>query len=81
VRIKVLVVEEKDGPFLEQEVELGEPGPRQALVRIVTTGVCHTDAITRGGDLPMPFRPCSGTRVPGWWRRSVRVTQVGPATG
>nr|PZN82300.1 MAG: alcohol dehydrogenase [Acidobacteriota bacterium] len=55
MRIRALVVEEKDAPFTEQEIDLGEPGRGEALVRIVASGVCHTDAITRAGDMPMPF--------------------------
>jgi len=57
MRIRALVVEEKDAPFKLQEIELAEPGRGEVLARIVASGVCHTDAITRAGDLPMPF-PC-----------------------
>jgi aryl-alcohol dehydrogenase len=57
MKIKALVVEAKDAPFELQEIELGEPEAGEALVRIVAAGVCHTDAITRAGDMPMPF-PC-----------------------
>lgn len=55
MRIRALVVEQKDAPFTEQEIELGEPGRGEVLIRIVASGVCHTDAITRAGDMPMPF--------------------------
>jgi aryl-alcohol dehydrogenase len=55
MRVTAAVVEELDGPFTIQELELDEPGPGEALVRIVASGLCHTDAITRHGDLPMPF--------------------------
>ena len=55
MKIRALVVEEKDAPFVEQEIELSEPGRGEVLVRIVAAGVCHTDAITRAGDMPMPF--------------------------
>jgi len=55
MKIQALVVEKKDAPFVEQELELEEPGRGEALVRIVASGVCHTDAITRQGDMPMPF--------------------------
>ncbi len=57
MKIRALVVEAKDAPFEVQEIELAEPGRGEALVRIVAAGVCHTDAITRAGDMPMPF-PC-----------------------
>jgi aryl-alcohol dehydrogenase len=55
MKINALVVEAKDGPFEEQEIELEGPGHGEVLVRIVACGVCHTDAITRAGDMPMPF--------------------------
>jgi len=35
-------------------VEVDEPGPGEALVRIVASGVCHTDALARDGDMPFP---------------------------
>lgn len=72
MRIKALVVEAKGAPFEVQELELDEPGRGEALVRIVAAGVCHTDEITRHGDLPMPF-PC----VLGHEGAGV-VEQVGP---
>ncbi|MDH2416309.1 NAD(P)-dependent alcohol dehydrogenase [Nocardioides sp. CER19] len=55
MRVTAAVVEELDAPFTLAELELDEPGPGEALVRVVATGICHTDEITRHGDLPMPF--------------------------
>lgn len=55
MKIRALVVEEKDAQFEEQEIELGEPARGEVRVRIVASGVCHTDSITRAGDMPMPF--------------------------
>jgi aryl-alcohol dehydrogenase len=55
VKVTAAVVDRLDGPFTIAELELDEPGPGEALVRIVATGICHTDEITRHGDLPMPF--------------------------
>lgn len=57
MKIRALVVDAKDAPFRIHEVELAEPGRGEVLVRIVASGICHTDAITRAGDMPMPF-PC-----------------------
>ena len=56
---RALVVEAKDAPFKVQEIELGEPGRGEVLGRIAAPGVCHTDAITRAGDIAMgmPSRP------------------------
>lgn len=55
MKIKALVVEEKHGPFVLQQLDLEEPARGEALVRVTASGVCHTDEITRHGDMPMPF--------------------------
>ncbi|MEU4163110.1 NAD(P)-dependent alcohol dehydrogenase [Actinoplanes sp. NPDC026670] len=55
MKVTAAVVDALDGPFRVTELDLDEPGPGEALVRIVAAGICHTDAITRHGDLPMPF--------------------------
>lgn len=72
MKIKALVVERKDAPFVLHELDLGEPGRGEALVRITACGVCHTDAITRAGDMPMPFPAVLGHEGAGV------VEQVGP---
>ena len=77
MKISALVVEAKDGPFEEQEIELEEPGRGEVLVRIVACGVCHTDAITRAGDMPMPFPAVLGHEGAGIVERvGVGVSQV-----
>ncbi len=79
MKIEALVVEEKDGPFELQEVDLGEPAAGEALVRIVAVGVCHTDAITRAGDMPMPFPSVLGHEGAGIVERVGQgVTEVSP---
>jgi aryl-alcohol dehydrogenase len=55
MKVQALVVAKKDAPFELQELDLADPGRDEVLVRIVASGVCHTDAITRAGDMPMPF--------------------------
>ena len=55
MRITAAVVDQLDGPFRVEEVELDEPGPGEVLVEIVATGICHTDGLARHGDLPFPF--------------------------
>jgi aryl-alcohol dehydrogenase len=57
MKARALVVDAKDAPFRMEEIELEEPGRGEVLIRIAASGVCHTDAITRAGDMPMPF-PC-----------------------
>jgi Zn-dependent alcohol dehydrogenase len=55
MRITAAVVEEQDGPFVLQPLELDEPGPGEVLVELVATGICHTDGLARHGDLPFPL--------------------------
>lgn len=79
MNIQAVVVEEKDAPFVEQEIQLGEPASGEVLVRIVASGVCHTDAITRAGDLPMPFPAVLGHEGAGIVEQvGEGVTQVEP---
>ena len=54
MRIAAAVVPELHADFQVEDVELDNPRPGEALVRIVACGVCHTDDITRHGDLPFP---------------------------
>lgn len=55
MKIDAYVVNEKDAPFVREELELDAPGPGEVLVRVVGTGVCHTDLNTQKGDMPQPF--------------------------
>ena len=50
-----MVVEEKERPFAAREIELEEPRADEALVRVVATGVCHTDMIVRDQWYPVPL--------------------------
>ncbi len=53
--ITAAVVDERDGPFVIQKLLLDDPGPGEVLVRLVATGICHTDGLARHGDLPFPL--------------------------
>lgn len=55
-------VVEEFGPTLDiKDIDLPEPGPNQALVKLRTSGVCHTDLHAAEGDWPvkpqLPFVP------------------------
>lgn len=43
MKIKAAVVREAKGPFIIDELELEEPRADEVLVRIVSSGLCHTD--------------------------------------
>jgi aryl-alcohol dehydrogenase len=57
MKIKAAVVREAGGPFVIDDFELEEPRSNEVLVRIESTGLCHTDLVARMGYLPMPH-PC-----------------------
>lgn len=50
-----MVVEEKERPFASRDLELEEPRDDEVLVRVVATGVCHTDLIVRDQWYPVPL--------------------------
>ncbi|MGV1033677.1 MAG: NAD(P)-dependent alcohol dehydrogenase [Microbacteriaceae bacterium] len=53
--IRAAVFSERGSDGQLTEVLLDEPGPGEVLVKVVASGVCHTDSITRDGDLPQPL--------------------------
>jgi S-(hydroxymethyl)glutathione dehydrogenase/alcohol dehydrogenase len=57
MKIRAAVLEEFAKPLVVQEVELAEPGPGEALVRLVACGVCHTDMYTASGVDPSGYAP------------------------
>lgn len=50
MQIKAAVLRAADAPYRIENVELADPGPGEALVRIVGAGVCHTDLLPRVPD-------------------------------
>jgi propanol-preferring alcohol dehydrogenase len=59
--MKAAVVRSFGKPLTIEEVPVPEPGPGQALIKIVASGVCHTDLHAAQGDWPvkpkLPFIP------------------------
>jgi aryl-alcohol dehydrogenase len=49
------VVHSAGAPFSLEEVELDEPRANEVLVRMVATGLCHTDLSVRAGYIPFPL--------------------------
>lgn len=54
MRARAAVFEKLFTPLSVGEVEIDEPRPGEVLVRVVASGVCHTDALARDGDMPFP---------------------------
>ncbi|RPF38731.1 NAD(P)-dependent alcohol dehydrogenase [Streptomyces sp. TLI_185] len=70
---RAAVVESGGAPFTLADVELDEPGPHEAIVRMVATGLCHTDLGVASGGLPFPLPGVLGHEGAGV------VEAVGPA--
>ena len=58
MRIRAAVLEEFGQPLVVQDVDLAEPKAGEALVRLVSCGVCHTDLFTASGADPSGYSPC-----------------------
>jgi aryl-alcohol dehydrogenase len=62
MKSKALVIYEKNGPFVLDEIELEAPRAGEVLVRIAAAGLCHTDLLAREkgeetafNDIPLPM--------------------------
>jgi aryl-alcohol dehydrogenase len=55
MQITAAVVREKSGPFSIETLELEEPRANEVAVRIVASGMCHTDLHGREGYYGTPF--------------------------
>jgi aryl-alcohol dehydrogenase len=57
LEIRAAVVRQKGGPFTLETLALEEPRRDEVLVRIVATGMCHTDMVARDQlyDVPLPI--------------------------
>ena len=49
------VVHEQGAPFTLETVELDDPRAHEVVVRMVATGLCHTDLSARAGKVPFPL--------------------------
>lgn len=55
MRATAAVVHDKGGPFLIESVDIQQPERDELLVKVVATGICHTDVNSRDQFYPMPF--------------------------
>lgn len=79
MKIKAAVVREAGGPFNLEEIELEEPRADEVLVRIVSTGLCHTDLVARMQYLPIPLPGVFGHEGAGVVEKvGAQVTKVKP---
>ena len=55
MRVTAAVMEEKSGVFKLDSLELDAPRSDEVLVKIIATGICHTDLHARDGYFAMPY--------------------------
>lgn len=77
--IKAAIVRETGGQMTIEDVTIGQPADDEVLVRIVATGICHTDISVRDQLLPMPLPAVLGHEGSGVVEAVGRlVTNVAP---
>ncbi|HEV2675646.1 MAG TPA: NAD(P)-dependent alcohol dehydrogenase [Aliidongia sp.] len=54
MEIRAAVTRAPSAPFSIEALDLEDPRPGEVLVRIVATGICHTDMVMRDRHLPVP---------------------------
>jgi aryl-alcohol dehydrogenase len=55
MKIKAAVARQAGKPLEIETLDLERPRSNEVLVRVVATGVCHTDMVVRDGHLPTPM--------------------------
>lgn len=50
MRIKAAILRAAGQPFVIDEIDLDEPRADEVVVRVVSSGICHTDLATRDGE-------------------------------
>ena len=52
--MRAAIFTEPDGPLSVEDVTPAEPGPRDVIVNVSASGICHSDLSVINGTLPMP---------------------------
>ncbi|MCU0626183.1 MAG: NAD(P)-dependent alcohol dehydrogenase [Gemmatimonadaceae bacterium] len=76
---RAAVVRQSGAPFAIEPIALEEPRDTEVLVRVVATGMCHTDMVARDQQYPVPLPVVLGHEGAGVVERVGRaVTKVAP---
>ena len=79
MQIKAAVIFEKSGPFSLEQLDIDAPRETEVLVRIVGSGICHTDLAARDLHIPVPLPGVFGHEGAGIVEQvGTRVTKVRP---
>jgi aryl-alcohol dehydrogenase len=54
MQVKAAVLRERNTPLVLESITIDNPRADEVLVRIVATGICHSDVSVINGDLPLP---------------------------
>jgi aryl-alcohol dehydrogenase len=73
INAKAAILQATQQPLVIEEVEVGDPGPGEVRVRMVATGICHTDLLMMSGHMPVQLPTVLGHEGAGV------VESVGPA--
>ena len=52
--MRAAIFTEMNGPLSVEDVTPTDPGPRDVVVQITASGICHSDLSVINGTLPMP---------------------------
>ena len=75
--MKAAVVHAFGAPLEIEDVPVPEVGPGQILMKVVASGVCHTDLHAASGDWPVkPSPPFIPGHEPRWVRASPRFAKA-----
>jgi aryl-alcohol dehydrogenase len=55
MKIQAAIARKSRAPFVIETIEIEPPRPDEILVKVMATGVCHTDLVVRDGMLPTPL--------------------------
>lgn len=55
--MKAAVLRERGQPLVIEDIAIDKPGPHEVLIRVVASGVCHSDLHIAEGKFPAPL-PC-----------------------
>lgn len=72
MKITAAVLRSPESPFELETLNLGEPGPNEVLVKLVASGMCHTDLSMREPHRPTPYPVVLGHEGAG------RIEALGP---
>ena len=77
--IRAAIAREAGKPLVIETVTLGAPRPNEVLVRVVASGICHTDIVVRDQHLTSPLPAVLGHEGAGVIEAiGVNVTHVAP---